>query len=380
MPKGGSKRQRTIALTPAIEWLLREGASAPAPSSLLGELCGKLVAGGMPLASALLNVASFDPMVARTRLLWRREDGRVIEEVLLHGMAAEAAPDNAKSIRFAFAATGHEIEWHAAGARGFNAPEQEFLDVISLTMGAALQAVIGRAVTRGLLQAYLGRRSADKVLSGAVRRGAGEVIDAAVWISDLRDFTALSQALRYDQIITALNDCCARLVGAIQPFGGEVLKFIGDGLLAIFPLAPRGERAACDAAIAAVRAARAGMAQLDAERLRAGLPALPFGIGLHLGAVVYGNIGSPDRLDFTAIGPAVNLASRIEGLCRPLDCPVLIYGDVATRCGAPLTPMGQHSLRGCAQPVALFTLPELAHDDRDSDQENASSTARTPRS
>jgi adenylate cyclase len=153
-------------------------------------------------------------------------------------------------------------------------------------------------------------------------------------------------------------------VVAIQPFGGEVLKFIGDGLLAIFPLAPRGERAACDGAIAAVRAAREGMARLDAERLRVGLPPLPFGIGLHLGAVTYGNIGSPDRLDFTAIGPAVNLASRIENLCRPLDRPVLISEDVATRCSTKLTPMGKHSLRGSAQPVALFTLPELAPEAR----------------
>jgi adenylate cyclase len=364
MPKGGSKRQRAVALTSAIDWLLRGGALMLTPASLLGELCGKLVLEGMPIASALLSVASFDPMVSRTRLLWQREGGRVIEEVLFHGMAPEAAPDNGGSVRFAFPATDHEIEWRTAQACGFNSQERDYLGVVSLTMGAALQAVIERGVTRGLLQAYLGRRSADKVLSGAVRRGIGEVIDAVVWISDLRDFTALSEALPYDQIITALNDCCARLVGAIQPFGGEVLKFIGDGLLAIFPLAPRGERAACDGAIAAVRAAREGMARLDAERLRVGLPPLPFGIGLHLGAVTYGNIGSPDRLDFTAIGPAVNLASRIEALCRPLDHPVLISEDVATRCSAKLTPMGKHSLRGSIQPVTLFTLPELAPEAR----------------
>src|ERR1700758_2551551 len=108
-------------------------------------------------------------------------------------------------------------------------------------------------------------------------------------------------------------------------------------------------------AIAAVRAARAGMARLDAERLRIGLSALPFGVGLHLGAVVYGNIGAPDRLDFTAIGPAVNVASRIEGLCRPLACPVLISEAVATKCTQPLAPLGQHRLRGTARPVELFT-------------------------
>ena len=102
------------------------------------------------------------------------------------------------------------------------------------------------------------------------------------------------------------------------------------------------------------------MARLDNERTRAGLPPLPFGIGLHLGAVMYGNIGAPDRLDFTAIGSAVNLASRIEGLCRPLNCPVLISEAVATRSTQPLAPLGQHKLRGAARPVELFTLPERA--------------------
>jgi class 3 adenylate cyclase len=139
-----------------------------------------------------------------------------------------------------------------------------------------------------------------------------------------------------------------------------VLKFIGDGLLAIFPVAPRGERAACAAALAAVRAAREGMVRLDRERIGANLPPLPFGVGLHLGPVVYGNIGAPDRLDFTAIGTAVNVASRIEGLCRSLAYPVLISEAVATRGEESLTPVGSYSIRGSATPVALFTLQELA--------------------
>ncbi|HTW86598.1 MAG TPA: adenylate/guanylate cyclase domain-containing protein, partial [Candidatus Binataceae bacterium] len=224
---------------------------------------------------------------------------------------------------------------------------------------APLQVLVGRDLTRNLLQAYLGRRSADRVLNGTVRRGTGEMIEAVVWISDLRDFTRLSETLPSDQVITALNDCCARLVGAIHPFGGEVLKFIGDGLLAVFPLAGRDATGACDAALAAVRASRDGMGRLDAERIHAGLPPLPFGVGLHLGAVMYGNIGAPDRLDFTAIGPAVNLASRIEGLCRPLGCPVLISEAVSAACSVRLATLGRHSFRGSTHPIELFTLPEL---------------------
>jgi class 3 adenylate cyclase len=359
VPSKDQSAQCVITLTPAIKWLLHDAASVSTLGSFLGQLCDKLVQEGVSITSALLSVASLDPMVSHTRLRWEHDNGRMVEEVLLHGMALEGVSIDADFIRFSFAGRDHKIEWYTKAPGGFGAQERNYLEQVNVVMGAPLQAIIERGVTRGLLQAYLGRRSADKVLSGAVRRGVGEVVDAVVWISDLRDFTALSEALRYDQIITALNDACARVVGAIQPFGGEVLKFIGDGLLAIFPLVPHGKRAACDAALAAVRAAREGMAQLDADRLRLDLPALPFGIGLHLGAVVYGNIGSPNRLDFTAIGPAVNVASRIESLCRPLACPVLISEHVATGCDGPLTSLGAYTLRGSAQPVELFTLPGL---------------------
>lgn len=342
--------------TRAIEWLLRSGAGASSPGALLGGLCNHLGLERMPTDAALLTVASLDPLVASTRLRWQREDGRVIEEVMLHGMTLGATSDDRAGLLIKLPGTKHQMEWFAEGPGGFTGAQQTYLETICLTMAAPLQAVVERSVTRNLLQAYLGRRSAEKVLSGTVRRGVGEVIEAVVWISDLRDFSVLSETQSPHRVITALNDYCARLVGAIHPYGGEVLKFIGDGLLAIFPLATHGENAACDAAIAAVRAARQGMARLDSDRVAADLPPLPFGIGLHLGAVVYGNIGASDRLDFTAIGSAVNVTSRIEGLCRSLACPVLISEAVATRCTASLTPVGRHMLRGIAHPLELFTL------------------------
>jgi adenylate cyclase len=348
--------------TEAVDWLLRNGINAATPGALLGELCIRLVKERLPIASAVLSVASLDPLVSATRSRWQSEGGRVIEEVMLHGMAARRPSATSDALGHILAGTKHQIEWRSKHPTGFTAEERAYLGAICLAMAAPLQVIVERSVTRSVLQAYLGRRSAEKVLSGAVRRGTGEVIEAVVWISDLRDFTLLSETQTSDQVITALNDCCARLVGAIQPFGGEVLKFIGDGLLAIFPLADHGEQAACDAAIAAVRAARAGLSQLDEERLRAGLCALPFGVGLHLGAVMYGNIGAPDRLDFTAIGPAVNVASRIEGSCRSLACPVLISHSVAVHSTQSLAALGAHSLRGIARPVELFTLPELAPD------------------
>src|SRR5262249_7896828 len=188
-------------------------------------------------------------------------------------------------------------------------------------------------------------------------RGTGETIRAVLLSADLRDFTALSEATAPAEMIAALDAWFDRLAGAVHAFGGEVLKFIGDGVLAIFPITGTPAEA-CEAAVRAVAAVLAGMAHLDAVRQTRGLPPLPFGVALHLGDILWGNVGSVDRLDFTAIGPAVNLVSRLEGLCRPLGRTVLISGAVAAETTAPLVPLGEHPLRGIATPCAVFTLPD----------------------
>ena len=149
-----------------------------------------------------------------------------------------------------------------------------------------------------------------------------------------------------------------RIAGAVHAFGGEVLKFIGDGVLAIFPVVGGTPRSACDAALRAVSATRIGMAHLDEQRIRQGLPALPFGAALHLGEILWGNIGAADRLDFTAIGPAVNLVSRLEGLCKPLRKTILVSGTLAAETEMPPVALGTHALRGIASPCLVFTLPE----------------------
>ena len=191
-----------------------------------------------------------------------------------------------------------------------------------------------------------------------MRRDVGETIQAALLYADLRGFTALSDNHPPAMVIAALDAWFDRIAGAVHVFGGEVLKFIGDGMLAIFPIADGATRAACDAALRAVGAAQAGMAHLDQERSRQGLPPLPFGAALHLGEIFWGNIGAADRLDFTAIGPAVNLVSRLEGLCPSLGKSVLISGALAAETEAALTALGTHALRGIASPCAVFTLPE----------------------
>jgi len=167
----------------------------------------------------------------------------------------------------------------------------------------------------------------------------------------------LSEATEPTAMIAVLDAWFDRVAGAVHAFGGEVLKFIGDGVLAIFPVTgPPGE--ACEAALRAVAAARAGMSHLDAARQAQGLPPLRFGAALHLGEILWGNIGAADRLDFTAIGPAVNLVSRLEGLCRPLGRSILISGALAAATATPLLALGEHRLRGIAAPCEVFTLPD----------------------
>ena len=245
------------------------------------------------------------------------------------------------------------------GSRPFTPDEAHELSQAARFAAAPIAALAARATLKAALEAYLGRRSAARVLAGPLRRAEGETIAAALLYADLRNFTALSESHPPAEVIAALNGWFDRIAGAVHAFGGEVLKFIGDGILAIFPVGDGGTpRPACEAALRAASAARAGMAHLDEERRRQGLPPLPFGAALHLGDMFWGNIGAADRLDFTAIGTAVNLVSRLEGLCRPLQRTVLASGAFAAETHAPLVALGTYELRGIAAPCAVFAMAE----------------------
>jgi class 3 adenylate cyclase len=345
-----------------LAWLVDEASTSPGPDRLLAELGSRLKVGGLPLAGGALTLAVPHPIIARRTWLWRAETGAVIEALgfpdspvtqagrdwlgklgPVHMNAVGATPDSPV------------LGW--AGTRPFDPAEAGRLDEVARFVAAPLAALAARAALTALLEAYLGRRSAARVEAGALRRGTGETIRAALMCADLRGFTALSEATEPAAMIAALDAWFDRVAGAVHAFRGEVLKFIGDGVLAIFPVMGTPAEA-CEAALRAVIAARAGMAHLDATRQAQGLPPLPFGAALHLGEILWGNIGAVDRLDFTAIGPAVNLVSRLEGLCRPLGRAVLISGAVAAQTTTPLVPLGEHELRGIAAPCAVFTLPD----------------------
>ena len=245
---------------------------------------------------------------------------------------------------------GPSLGW--IGPRPFTAIETDRLSEAARFAATPLAALTARATLTAALEAYLGRRTAARVLAGPLRRGVGETIRAALLCADLRGFTALSEDAPPAAVIAALDAWFDRIAGAVHAFGGEVLKFIGDGMLAIFPVAGGSPGAACDAALSAVAAARAGMAHLDAGARTQGLPPLPFGAAVHLGEILWGNIGAADRLDFTAIGPAVNLVSRLEGLCRPLDRAVLVSGAARRRNRSAADPARERMRCAASRPHA----------------------------
>jgi adenylate cyclase len=354
-------------LSAPLAWLVDEAGASSGPDRFLAELGGRLLADSLPLAGGALTLAVPHPIIARRTWLWRAETGAVIEALgfaggsLREGQLKQAGRDWLEGLGPVHEDTVGPAQDSAvlgwAGTRPFGPAEEDRLRQAARFVAAPLAALAARAALAAQLEAYLGRRSAARVQAGALRRGSGETIRAALLCADLRDFTSLSEATEPAAMIAVLDAWFDRVAGAVHAFGGEVLKFIGDGVLAIFPVTGAPAEA-CDAALRAVAAARAGMAHLDTVRQAQGLRPLPFGAALHLGDMLWGNIGAADRLDFTAIGPAVNLVSRLEGLCRPLGRSVLISGAVAAETATPLLPLGEHVLRGIAAPCAVFTLPD----------------------
>lgn len=201
-----------------------------------------------------------------------------------------------------------------------------------------------------LLRVYLGNNAAERVRAGAFLRGTGQPIDAALWFCDMRGFTTLADQRPASEVVAILDHFFEAVAGPIAPHGGEVLKFIGDAVLAIFPVGPAGPADACRRALAAARDAAKGVEALVA---RDGLPELGFGIALHLGQVMYGNIGARERLDFTVIGAAVNEVCRVEALCRTLG-PILMTEAFARHSESDAESRGTHALKGVSAPQEIF--------------------------
>src|SRR6516225_8216615 len=359
------------------------------------EFAWRMLAAGLPLLRATLHLRTLHPQYLGANFVWWRTTGRTVLTFVTHEVqdlfahednpvrrvmvAAEIikrrvyVADDALDFRilndlktqgatdyFALPVknslgTNYMVTYVTDRVDGFT--KKEISDLIRVSQRLSLLADLRnqRRIASNILTAYLGSNAGPKVLAGQIRRGTGEEITAVLWSSDLRGFTERSDRLAGIQVIAMLNALFDAQAKAIAGHGGEILKFIGDGLLAIFPIESTDMTAvaAGNALTAAARAVEAAH-NLTNDPSLLGEPPLEIVVALHVGTVIYGNIGAADRLDFTVIGPAVNLVSRLEVTAKTLNTAIVLSDDFARTYGRPLISLGHHPLRGLAQRRELF--------------------------
>lgn len=237
---------------------------------------------------------------------------------------------------------------------GFSEAQISELQSLVPAIRAVCRGWVEHAKTRGILDVYLGKEPSSRVMNGMVKRGDGDHVQAAVLFADLRGFTQLSNSLSMEDLLALLNDWFEAVVSSVEANGGTVLKFIGDGVLAVVPSSDeRSPAASCAAALRVVASLQAAVAKENTVREAAGR-VIRFGLGLHFGDVMYGNIGSKERLDFTVIGPAVNIAARLEPLCSTTDSVAVLSEVFAGLCGQEVEPLGEYILKGVPGYQAVF--------------------------
>ncbi len=390
-----SERPQFETLDGVARWLAGPARKEWSFAKVLDEFAWRLTAAGIGLLRVGINTSTLHPQfVGATYHWWKdeaetrkimimhevleivpyadnpiiqaRQDGRTIRRRLdgdeaafdfsvLADLKARGGTDYLVfPVESPFGFEAHVMTYVSDAPGGFRQAEIDLLTGFARDVALIADMRSQRQIAENVLSAYLGAQTGPRVLAGKIRRGRGERIQAAIWSSDLRGFTALSDHAPAAEVIVTLNDLFELQSRAIVAEGGEVLKFIGDGLLAIFPAAD--DEAAREAARRALKAARAALSAL-AERNRASVEApLRLVVALHYGEVIYGNIGSADRVDFTVIGPAVNLVSRIEAVAKARDLPLIVSDDFARAHGycRELPSLGAFELRGLEKPHELF--------------------------
>jgi len=252
---------------------------------------------------------------------------------------------------------GIVVSWTSDAADGFTEAQIDLLAGILPVLTLTMMLRTTHRAARTLITTYLGSDAAERVLAGNIVRGRADPIRAVVWHSDLIGFTRISDAASPQTVLALLNDYAEAQVEEIEAHGGHVLKFIGDGILAIFPHADAA--LACRAALDAALALRSRIAALNGRRIASSLPVTDAHVALHLGELLYGNLGSSRRLDFTVLGPAVNEAARIEALCSSLEQTIIVSSAFAEATGSArglLVSLGRYAMKGVARPQELFTV------------------------
>jgi adenylate cyclase len=255
--------------------------------------------------------------------------------------------------------TGMIASWTTDRPEGFTDDEIAVLDRLIPRLALTIKATLTKQIAINVLDTYVGPDAGRHIMAGEIRRGDVEVMRAVILMADLRDFTKTTDAAPQDQIVDILDDYYEAMIGPIVDRGGEILKFLGDGLLATFNLTGEPRESVCRVALVAATEAVRAVDALNLRRKEELKPVMDLDIAMHLGDVLHGNVGARDRLDFTVIGPAVNEASRIEAICRKVGRNILIsetFAKAATECAHRLIPIGNHALRGVRGRQMLFTI------------------------
>ena len=377
-----------------VDWLIDGARSAPLPQQVLAQLSDRLVACGIPLWRVAVFVRTLHPQVMGRRFIWRPgaeiemseapfgvletaeflnspvarvyETGRPVRRKLadpdggadfpvLADLRAEGVTDYLASPLLFTDGAIHVVTCTTREPGGFTDAQIVGIEAIITPLARVAEIRALRRMASVLLDTYVGHDAGERILAGRIRRGDIEEIRAAIWLSDMRGFTTLADRLPPRVLIDLLNRYFDCQVPVILDHGAEVLKFMGDGLLAIFAITG-DETEVCKRALAAARRAQTNIAELS----RSAMPGLRFGLALHIGDVLYGNIGSGSRLDFTCIGPAVNFAARIEKLTGQVGREILASGEFARHCRGEFTALGEFALSGFSATQQVFGLEDEA--------------------
>ncbi|HTO65780.1 MAG TPA: adenylate/guanylate cyclase domain-containing protein [Bradyrhizobium sp.] len=377
-----------------MHWLTNDTRDQRFIDNIFAELCVRLQRAGIPVTRATLHLLIYHPQWLGARIMWAdgmreaeiaRVDYDVRERSEFIGSPASEIHDGATEVREKLEgdpASGRKhalydelrangltdyVAWpmyHTLGKRhivtfatdrvgGFDDAHIAGLKKLLPTLALVSEIRMKNRLARTLLETYVGSHAGELILAGATRRGSGTTVRAAIMICDLRDFTRISDNWPRDDVIELLNDYFDAISEPVARHGGEILKFMGDGLLAIFPLT---QPSACANLLHAVTEARQAMAALNERNGGIGREPLNYGVGVHVGDVMYGNIGSRSRLDFTVIGPAVNMASRLEAFTKQLGRKVLLsraFADLV-KGDFDLERVGEYPVRGFSDPIELF--------------------------
>lgn len=379
--------QRMGQVQELFDWLVDGAPGATTPAQVVSRVCESLLRAGVPLTRTEAFVRTLHPHIAGRSFLWEpgvptavveRSYAFLHSESFLKGPVAavfrtgqpvrlhpagdprahglDGAPEDctdyyASPLRF-LSGQSHAVTFATRAPGGFSAADLAAIERVMPPLARVGEIMALARTATNLLDTYVGHGAGGRILAGKILRGDTETLRAVIWFSDLRGFTALSSQVEPREIIQVLNQLFDCQVPAIEKRGGEVLKFIGDGLLAILPLQGEANQGQCDAMLEAADEAflalAAHNAQVPKER------AIRFGLALHVGEVAYGNIGGASRLDFTCIGPAVNLAARLEGLTGKLHRDVVLSAEFARHTTRPLEPLGTFELKGVPGPQQAF--------------------------